>query len=150
MLGVRTNAECLVRAHLNRCSVSKKMRQFKKPHFTKVMISVKDNAHVNFKANREIIRTQLPDFLLMELGCKIHLTAVCMKRCVLGILEFYISGQLHWALFLNRGQVLIIYQKAMYDTALLWIKPFHGLLRLTKLKSQRQIMALILLTHSYV
>ena len=106
---LRANAECLSRAHLLRMGVSKQIREAKPEQFTRVFINVKDNAQVNFKVSREVVRTQLPRFLVMEIGCKIHRTAMCMTRLQYGLLEWYISGQLQWSLYLNRGQTLVLY-----------------------------------------
>ena len=126
------------------------MQQFTYPNFQKIAIIIKDNAPVNTKTNRAMATKELKDLLLLELGCKIHNGALCMTRARTGILELYISGQLQWALFLNRGQVKITYTKCFYETAVSFMEPWYGTLQLSKMKRQRQIMALILMPHSYV
>ena len=146
----RTNAECLSRAHAQRCGISPQMKEYTAEGFTKVAISIKDNALVNAKTNRTIASKELKSFVTMELGCKIHNTALCMKRVQTKLLEALISGQLHWALYLNRGQVKIMYAKGMFEIALGWMECYRGTLQLSKMRYQRHVMALVLMPHSYV
>ena len=149
--GGGTNGECLARAHQQRCAISTDIRNYKKKNFTKIALNLGDNASVNARQDRLAHGTFLPDDMLqIALGCEIHWTAIAKNRALAGLADRLITGQLNWALELNRGQQIDSYRDIILDIATKIIRIKRGPAQFSNVKHQRQLMALIFSPHSYV
>lgn len=145
-----TNAECLLRAHEQRCGVSPAMRKHADPQCSKVAINGGDNASVNFKQNRAQHKTLLKDFEAINIGCRVHGTAIAKNRGIVHLCEFIVTGQVNWALTLNRGQTMQRYKRCVHKVAMKWMHIQRGTPQFSNARGQRQLMSLIFQPHSYV
>ena len=145
-----TNAECLLRAHEQRCAVSPAMRRYANKVCSKVAINGGDNASVNFKQNRAQHKQMLQDFLALDVGCRVHATAIAKNRGLNHLCEFIITGQVHWALTLNRGQTMQRYRYCVREVARKWIHIKRGPPQFSNAQGQAQLMSMIFQPHSYV
>ena len=143
-----TNAECLFKAHTQRLAITDEIKKAEK--VSKVAINVGDNAAVNARQNRGLHKYALPTFDNLEIGCRIHCTALAKNKAASSLIQDVITGQTNWALCLNRGQCLSNYKRYLRVIAIEWIKVRRGTTVFSNAQGQRQLMALIFNPHSYV